>query len=141
MPAPARARIKAIFSTWVFLTATPSVAQDVHRPITPSCIEQSGGVTSVMLDCLSKSYEEIDNQLNQAWSALLPALDAAQRKSFRDAQRIWINYRNTTCTAEASLQAGSFASVAQADCQVRLTAERLHWLEQILPEHGGLETR
>lgn len=135
MPPPARTGIKTIFCTWVLLITATSAAQDVDRPSSRTCIAQSGGVTSAMLDCLSQSYEEIDGKLNQAWLTLLPALDASQREGFRDAQRAWINYRNTTCSAESSLQAGSFAGVALADCQVRLTTERLQWLEQMLPEH------
>lgn len=136
MPPPARTGIKAIFCTWVLLITAPSAAQDVDRPTSRTCIEQSGGVTSAMLDCLAQSYEEIDGTLNQAWLALLPTLDTSQRESFRDAQRVWIHYRNTTCSAESSLQAGSFAGVALADCQVRLTTERLQWLEQMLSERG-----
>jgi uncharacterized protein YecT (DUF1311 family) len=118
----------------VLLSAMPSVAQESDGQTASSCMKRSGGVTSEMLDCLARSYETIDDDLNQAWSGLLPALGASQQESFRDAQRIWIDYRDTTCVAEAALQTGSFASVALADCRVRLSAERLRWLKDLLPE-------
>ncbi|KQO79522.1 MULTISPECIES: lysozyme inhibitor LprI family protein [Rhizobium] len=118
----------------VLLSAMPSAARETKALIASSCMERSGGVTSQMLDCLARSYETIDDELNQAWSGLLPALEASQQERFRNAQRIWIDYRDTTCAAEAALQTGSFASVALADCRVRLSAERLRWLKDVLPE-------
>lgn len=139
MKPQARTRVKAILCTWTLLIAAPSAAQHTHAPSARTCMERSGGVTSAMLDCLSESYEEIDSKLNHAWSALLPTLESSQRQSFRDAQRVWVNYRDTSCAAEASLQNGSLASVARADCRVRLTTDRFHWLERMRPERDPAE--
>ena len=118
----------AILVAAVLSSVSPVAAQE------DSCIERSGGVTSEMLDCLAASYETIDGELNLAWSALLSSLDEPQQERLRDAQSIWMQYRDTTCAAEASLQAGSFASVALADCRVRLSIERLHWLQDLHPD-------
>lgn len=123
----------ALLSLGVLSSVAP-VAQEVGQAETTNCIERSSGVTNEMLDCLANSYKTVDGALNHVWSALLPSLDDAQQGTFRDAQRDWIEYRDSTCAAEASFQAGSFSSIALADCRLRLSIERLNWLKDLHPD-------
>lgn len=125
-------RLLISFSFLILLLGQPAIGQGASEE-ERNCIDRSGGVTSEMLKCVTLSYQTADASLNKAWLELSPKLDSLQKKAFRDAQRDWISFRDTTCTAEAVLQTGSFASVALIDCKARLTSERLRWFESAQP--------
>ena len=101
-----------------------------------SCVEDSGGVTASMLDCIGQENQRVDGELNALWQAGLPKQDADFKDMLRASQRAWIAYRDATCDVEGALyEGGSFASVAYSDCHRQLTTDRLDWLSRIL--EGG----
>jgi len=56
----------------------------------------------------------------------------------RDAQRAWIAYRDANCAMEYGLWgAGSMRQIAGADCQMRMTAERMLELRSYRQQLGG----
>ncbi|MDH4992359.1 DUF1311 domain-containing protein [Aquamicrobium lusatiense] len=95
-------------------------------------MEIAAGVTAAMLDCISTTFERAEGALNALWDKQLPQVDPELADMLRKAQRDWIDYRDTTCAAEGAVWGGgSFAAVALSDCRLRLTQERLGWLEKI----------
>ena len=100
-----------------------------------ACMDDSGGVTASMLDCIGQENQRVDDELNALWQAELPKQDADFKDKLRASQRAWITYRDATCDAEAAqYEGGSFASVAYSDCHRQLTTDRLDWLSRILKE-------
>jgi len=59
-----------------------------------ACLDHSGGVTANMITCSSQALESWDKALNQVYSKLKEKLDDNGRKALRDAQRLWIRYRD-----------------------------------------------
>ena len=100
-----------------------------------ACMDDSGGVTASMLDCIGLENQRVDGDLNALWQAELPKQVADFKDMLRASQRAWIAFRDATCDVEAGLyEGGSFASVAYADCHRQLTTDRLDWLSRTLEE-------
>lgn len=117
----------------LLLIGASHARDDAHK----ACMETAGGVTAEMLDCIGGAYTRTDDALNRLWNESLPKQDETTQGALREAQRHWIVSRDSTCFAEgAAWGEGSFATVAVADCRLRLTAERLRWLEIITAPKG-----
>ena len=100
-----------------------------------SCMDDSGGVTASMLDCIGQENQRVDGELNALWQTELPKQDADFKDMLRASQRAWIAYRDATCDVEgAQYEGGSLAGVAYSDCHRQLTTDRLDWLSRILEE-------
>jgi len=120
---------------FLLMTLVPaSFAAEPSEQFT-SCMDDSGGVTANMLDCIGQENQRVDEELNALWQIELPKQDADFKGMLRASQRAWIAYRDATCDTEAAqYEGGSFASVAFSDCHRQLTTDRLDWLGRILEE-------
>jgi uncharacterized protein YecT (DUF1311 family) len=67
-------------------------------------------VTVDLANCLTKARDAADAQLNAAYGSLRGRLDAAERQRLVATQRLWIQYRDSNCTAERDLYGGGTAS-------------------------------
>ena len=67
-------------------------------------------VTVDLANCLTKARDAADAQLNAAYGSLRGRLDAAERRRLVATQRLWIQYRDSNCTAERDLYGGGTAS-------------------------------
>lgn len=115
---------------------SPAFGEDAEYT---QCMETAGGVTVDMLDCIGAALSRADEALNVAWEEGITDVDAEVGAKLRDAQRQWILYRDTTCDAEAAIWGkGSFAGVASADCQLRVTQERVEWLGNVFSPDGAM---
>ena len=97
--------------------------------------DQDGGHTTLgMSSCLGAEGEVWDRFLNAEYKATM-AWSAASDEDFpefakraeylRAAQRAWIAFRDAECALEyAQWGSGSMRSIAGADCQMQMTAER-----------------
>ena len=94
-----------------------------------TCLDMSGGVTSEMRNCSAQEYAAQDGRLNSNYRRLMSALPRESAKSYREAQRAWIEFRDKQCDAEAEIeQPGTLALLIHDSCQIELTAERADWL-------------
>ena len=95
------------------------------------CMEQSGGVTSVMVECITAEYKRQDTRLNQAYKALGKDLSATRKKQLQEAQRAWLKFRDANCTFYDDPDGGTLARVMANECMLTLTAQRAKELETL----------
>ena len=93
-------------------------------------MDQSGGVTSAMEDCISEEFELQDRRLNRSYKALMASIPE-RRPELRDAQRRWIAFRDANCGFYYDAEDGSAARLVSKACVVILTADRAHELETL----------
>ncbi|WP_406704242.1 lysozyme inhibitor LprI family protein [Tunturibacter empetritectus] len=89
-------------------------------------------VTVAMENCFDKAYKAADVGLNQRYSQISKVLQADDLQRLKVAQRLWIQFRDATCTAESNLYNGGTASgPAYSACLEELTRQRTTDLETI----------
>ena len=69
-----------------------------------------------------------DRRLNTAYQKRMNSLAARRRDWLRNAQRLWIQFRDANCAYFASGE-GSIARIEASQCLLRLTAARAQELE------------
>ena len=83
-------------------------------------------ITVAMENCFDKAYKAADSGLNQMYSQISQVLQPDDLQRLKVAQRIWIQFRDATCTAESSLYNGGTASApAYSACLEELTRLRI----------------
>ncbi|MBZ5754895.1 lysozyme inhibitor LprI family protein [Pseudomonas sp. S5(2021)] len=115
------------------LSAGTQAADDGYSNTYTACMDESGGVTVNMLNCMGSETEQQDARLNQNYKAAMQALTPAQQTQLRDAQRLWIKFRDADCALLGSLTGGTIDSVNSASCFLDMTkkrAEDLAWLAE-----------
>ncbi len=106
------------------LGAGAQAADDGYSTTYSACMDQSGGVTMNMLDCMGSETEQQDARLNQNYKAAMQALTPSQQTQLRDAQRLWIKFRDADCALLGSLTGGTIDSVNSASCFLDMTKKR-----------------
>lgn len=96
-----------------------------------TCMDNSGGVTMNMLDCIDSETKQQDRRLNKAYKAVMDQLSPERKKQLQTAQRAWINYRDANCNFYADPDGGSLARVSASDCLMSETASRAKELETL----------
>jgi uncharacterized protein YecT (DUF1311 family) len=82
-------------------------------------------VTLAMENCFDKAYKAADRGLNQTYSQISKVLQPDELEQLKMAQRLWIQFRDATCTAESDLYKGGTASApAYAACLEEVTRQR-----------------
>ena len=82
-------------------------------------------VTIAMENCFDKAYKAADSGLNQTYSQISKVLQTDDLERLKVAQRLWIQFRDATCTAESNLYNGGTASApAYSACLEELTRQR-----------------
>jgi len=94
-----------------------------------ACMDASGGVTVVMLDCITTETEHQDSRLNRAYKDVMDQLSTERKQQLRQAQRLWIKYRDANCGFYADPDGGTLASVSASDCIRSETTARANELE------------
>ena len=115
------------------LSAGAQAADDGYSPTYSTCMDESGGVTMNMLDCLGSETEQQDARLNQNYKAAMQALTPEQQTQLRDAQRLWIKFRDADCALLGSLTGGSIDRINSASCFLDMTKQRaddLAWIAE-----------
>jgi uncharacterized protein YecT (DUF1311 family) len=89
-------------------------------------------VTLAMENCFDKAYKAADGELNQRYSQISKVLQPDELEQLKVAQRLWIQFRDATCTAESDLYKGGTASApAYSACLEELTRQRTADLKTI----------
>ena len=93
---------------------------------------RNAAVTIAMENCFDKAYKAADSGLNQTYSEIskVPKPDDLER--LKVAQRLWIQFRDATCTAESDLYEGGTASApAYSACLEEVRRQRTADLKTI----------
>ena len=89
-------------------------------------------VTLAMENCFDKAYRAADSALNQRYAQISKVLQPDDLERLKVAQRLWIQFRDATCTAESDLYSGGTASApAYSACLEELTRLRTADLDTI----------
>ena len=106
------------------LSTAAHAAEDGYSATYTACMNESGGVTMNMLDCMGSETEQHDARLNQNYKTAMQALTPAQQTQLRDAQRLWIKFRDADCALLGSLTGGSIDRINSASCFLDMTKQR-----------------
>jgi uncharacterized protein YecT (DUF1311 family) len=89
-------------------------------------------MTVAMENCFDQAYKAADLTLNQNYSQISKVLQPDDLQRLKSAQRLWIQFRDATCTAESHLYNGGTASApAYSACLEEVTRQRAADLETI----------
>jgi uncharacterized protein YecT (DUF1311 family) len=119
--------LSLLITAVVMAVAAP--AQHMNEKDSP-CASIAG--TADLIGCLSKAQTSADVKLNAFYKTVLETLhdrpDDVGR--LRDAERLWLQYRDANCAAERGLYGGgSGASPAYLSCMEAMTRERTKELQ------------
>ena len=88
------------------------------------CIEQSGGVTPAMQDCIAEESDYQEARLKAAYDARV-----AEEASLQADQASWLVTRDEACAWDPE-EEGQGQRLAANECQLTITAERARELEE-----------
>jgi len=89
-------------------------------------------VTQDIENCFDKAYRAADRDLNQTYGQISKVLKPDELQQLKVAQRLWIQFRDATCTAESDLYlGGTAAGPAYSACREELTRQRVTELKTI----------
>lgn len=96
--------------------------------------------------CLARSYKEADGMLNRTYRDALAAVaryyTEQDAQNLKDAERLWVAYRDAACKAESGLWgAGTGAPGARVVCLIRLTRIRTDELKRAYLSHRQVRSR
>lgn len=87
--------------------------------------------TVEIVACVDAKTKIWDDRLNKAYKELPKRIDAGQLDPLKEAQRLWIKYRDTNCMFYGSQQ-GSIRQIQAAECRRSMTRDRALELEQAM---------
>jgi uncharacterized protein YecT (DUF1311 family) len=97
------------------------------RPSYQQCLDDSGGVTSKLLNCNGEEIKYQDRRLNDAYKTLTQSLAPKDLALLRAEERKWITYRDSYCAPDPN--SGPATDVDSSGCKVEQTAKRASVLE------------
>ena len=116
---------------FVLLGLSSPVSAEIYGAEYEAC---SRGSTLEIIDCISARTKSWDGALNTAYKSAMAQADPAQREPLRDAQRLWIAYRDANCRFYGS-QEGSIRQIEAAECLRFMTEARARELQRTAQQH------
>lgn len=117
--------------TAMLISFAAGAVEDGYSAAYSDCMDASGGVTADMLGCIYGEHETQDARLNQNYKIAMQVLETAQQKQLRDAQRLWIKFRDANCNLLGSLSGGTLDQINAASCLLDMTKERAEVLARL----------
>jgi uncharacterized protein YecT (DUF1311 family) len=123
-----RAAMITLVRSWLLLLTAficcGSVARAQHMNSAGApCLNVA--ITIAMENCFDKAYKAADSGLNQMYIQISRVLQPDDLQRLKVAQRLWIQFRDATCTAESNLYNGGTASApAYSACLEEETRQR-----------------
>ena len=90
----------------------------------------AGDSSIATVECLTRKTAAWDASLNANYSAALRQVDLQQRDPLRQAQRLWIQYRDANCRFYG-MREGSLRQIQAAECLRSMTADRSRELKDL----------
>lgn len=118
---------------WVAFPVMASAQGPQLSPQFERCMSKSNGVTFDMLECIGQEVQRQDARLNKAYKTLMVDLSPDRKKQLREAQRAWLQFRDTNCGFYYDPDGGSSARLSGNDCIMTMTAQRAQELENLTP--------
>lgn len=88
--------------------------------------------------CARHKYEQADAEMNRVYGQLISALAGENDKDqqmLREAQTLWLKYRDSNCKSEASIyEGGSIRPAVYSHCLASITQERTRRMQAFLAE-------
>jgi uncharacterized protein YecT (DUF1311 family) len=123
------AHFRLLFLAICFVLNDHSNAQHMNAPDAPCQAPASNAETTV---CFISASKAADEQLNKIYTRIREVLSADEQKDVQEAQRLWLKFRDASCSAEKNLDAsGSAAPGAYAACIEAETRQRIADLNTI----------
>ena len=102
-----------------------SIAEAQHMNASGAPCQKTSGVTVVLDNCFARAYRIADDQLNRFYKQIRQVLTPDEQQQLVAVQRLWVQLRDATCTAESDLYKGGTAeSPAYAACLEEETRQR-----------------
>jgi len=112
--------------------SSAALAADIDASkIFDTCMDNSGGVTMAMMDCIHEETARQDQRLNVAYKVLMEQLSPERNSQLRKAQRAWMAFRDANCQLYFDPEGGSIARVSASDCVRQATESRARELERL----------
>ena len=115
--------IAIVLACAVTLAARPLRAEPASED---PCADRKS--TTDIVECLATQAAVWDRRLSVSYQKLLDSLPARRRDRLRNAQRLWIQFRDANCAYFAS-RSGTIARIEAGQCLLRLTTARTIELE------------
>jgi uncharacterized protein YecT (DUF1311 family) len=112
-------------------TLAPFAFAQGDSPAYSQCMK-TATTTVDMNDCNGAEIERQDARLNSAYKSAMAGLEAGQQGKLRDAQRLWIKYRDANCSLYYGLTGGTMDQLNGAGCVLEMTKARADELGKLL---------
>ncbi len=110
------------------LLASAAAAEMFGEDYSP-CGDRSN--TADIVDCIEAKTKVWDERLNKAYKDLPQRLDAGQLGPLKEAQRLWLKFRDANCGFYDS-QEGTIRQIQAAECMRSMTKDRALELENAM---------
>jgi uncharacterized protein YecT (DUF1311 family) len=88
--------------------------------------------------CARHQYEQADSEMNRVYGQLMSRLvgfNGKDQQKLRQAQMLWLKYRDSNCESEASIyEGGSIRPAVYNHCLASMTQERTRRMKAFLAE-------
>jgi uncharacterized protein YecT (DUF1311 family) len=93
------------------------------------CMNDAGGSTLPMRDCIGAEHDAWDKSLNQVYQALMASRSAADKTQLRDDERAWLKRTKLECDHAGDDEAGGTLQNVEIDqCYLDETVRRTVYL-------------
>lgn len=129
--------MKRIIVSLIFVTSSLAVVALPQKKGAgkPSC-EGTGGSQAEANACARFQYTQADDEMNRVYEQLMSDLagdDDKNQQKLRQAQLLWLQYRDANCESEASIyEGGSIRPAIYNQCLASVTRERTGRLRAFL---------
>jgi uncharacterized protein YecT (DUF1311 family) len=130
--APLHPKLAFANSGYAQFTLSKVRAEAMDSRVYRTCLDQSGGVTSNISDCLDVEYARLDRRLNQSYRVTLRRLTQPKVMALRSDERLWVATRDETCLEtlkDAQDRGGTLYSIQMRTCQLEELKRRITWVE------------
>jgi uncharacterized protein YecT (DUF1311 family) len=95
------------------------------------CIDVAQTTASIS-SCNNDEIARQDKRLNQAYKKAIAGLQAPNQARLRDAQRLWVKYRDSNCGMYFKLTGGTIDVINGGSCRLSMTKDRADELDELL---------
>ena len=93
------------------------------------CMNDAGGSTLPMRDCIGAEHDAWDKSLNQVYQALMASRSAADKTQLRDDERAWLKRTKQQCDHAGDDESGGSLQYVEIDqCNLEQTILRTVYL-------------
>lgn len=99
-----------------------------------ACMDKTEGTTNDMLNCVGEETKYQDSLLNKNYKTVIAQLSLDRQKQLKEAQRLWVKYRDANCNFYVDPEGGTMAVLNSASCFMETTAQRAKELANLQQE-------